>query len=43
VPEAQIVETLIEEAFKLAGEMGIEIDAETGEIVELVESANAGL
>jgi (E)-4-hydroxy-3-methylbut-2-enyl-diphosphate synthase len=42
VPEAQIVETLIEEAFKLAAEMGIEIDAETGEIVELVETAGAG-
>src|SRR3954468_22075267 len=42
VPESQIVETLIEEAFKLAAEMGIEIDAETGEIVELVETAGAG-
>jgi (E)-4-hydroxy-3-methylbut-2-enyl-diphosphate synthase len=39
VPEARIVETLIEEAFKLAAEMGIEIDAETGEIVENVSSA----
>jgi (E)-4-hydroxy-3-methylbut-2-enyl-diphosphate synthase len=39
VPEAQIVETLIEEAFKIAGEMGIEIDAETGEIVENVNAA----
>jgi (E)-4-hydroxy-3-methylbut-2-enyl-diphosphate synthase len=38
VPEAQIVETLIEEAFKLAGEMGIEIDAETGEIIETVSA-----
>jgi (E)-4-hydroxy-3-methylbut-2-enyl-diphosphate synthase len=32
VPEAQIVETLIEEALKLASEMGLEIDAETGEV-----------
>ena len=39
VPEAQIVETLIEEAFKLASEMGLEIDAETGEIVESVNAA----
>ena len=39
VPEAQIVETLIEEAFKLAAEMGLEIDAETGEIVESVNAA----
>ena len=36
VPESQIVETLIEEAFKLAGEMGITIDAETGEIIESI-------
>ncbi|MFL6115091.1 MAG: flavodoxin-dependent (E)-4-hydroxy-3-methylbut-2-enyl-diphosphate synthase, partial [Catenulispora sp.] len=41
VPEAQIVETLIEEAFKLAAEMGIEIDAETGEVVESVNAARA--
>ena len=39
VPEAQIVETLIEEAFKIAAEMGLEIDAETGEIVESVNAA----
>ncbi len=39
VPESQIVETLIEEAFKLAGEMGITVDAETGEIVESVGAA----
>jgi (E)-4-hydroxy-3-methylbut-2-enyl-diphosphate synthase len=39
VPEAQIVETLIEEAFKIASEMGLEIDAETGEIVESVNAA----
>ena len=30
VPEAQIVETLIEEAMKMADEMGIEADAEAG-------------
>jgi (E)-4-hydroxy-3-methylbut-2-enyl-diphosphate synthase len=39
VPESAIVETLIEEAFKLAGEMGITVDAETGEIIETVEAA----
>ncbi|MFL6115491.1 MAG: flavodoxin-dependent (E)-4-hydroxy-3-methylbut-2-enyl-diphosphate synthase, partial [Catenulispora sp.] len=33
VPESAIVETLIEEAFKLCSERGIEIDAETGEVV----------
>jgi (E)-4-hydroxy-3-methylbut-2-enyl-diphosphate synthase len=38
VPESQIVETLVEEAFKLAGELGICVDAETGEIVESVEA-----
>ena len=39
VPEAQIVETLIEEAFKLAEAMGLEIDADTGEVVESVNAA----
>ncbi|WP_194891044.1 flavodoxin-dependent (E)-4-hydroxy-3-methylbut-2-enyl-diphosphate synthase [Catenulispora pinisilvae] len=39
VPEAQIVETLIEEAFKMASDMGIEIDTETGEVVESVNAA----
>jgi (E)-4-hydroxy-3-methylbut-2-enyl-diphosphate synthase len=39
VPESQIVETLIEEAFRLAEEMGFSIDADTGEIVETVGAA----
>ncbi|WP_230421685.1 flavodoxin-dependent (E)-4-hydroxy-3-methylbut-2-enyl-diphosphate synthase [Catenulispora pinistramenti] len=39
VPEAQIVETLIEEAFKIASDMGIDIDTETGEVVESVNAA----
>jgi (E)-4-hydroxy-3-methylbut-2-enyl-diphosphate synthase len=32
VPEAQIVETLIEEALKLASDMGLEIDTDSGEV-----------
>ncbi|WP_228562116.1 flavodoxin-dependent (E)-4-hydroxy-3-methylbut-2-enyl-diphosphate synthase [Catenulispora rubra] len=32
VPESQIVETLIEEALKLASVMGLEIDTDTGEV-----------